>query len=123
MQEERLGQKDVAFLALCRALQLDASDDMLREEVERLADETGSHEELAAVYEEVADALPRGPLAERMYATLARVHDLMLDDAQAAEGALRKILEFDPTNATGLDGLAGMFQRRGRERRRREPRA
>jgi len=116
VQEERLGQKDVAFLALCRALQLDASDDHLREEVERLADDTGSHEELAAVYEEVADALPRGPLAERMYATLARVHDLKLDDATAAEGALRKILEFDPTNATALDGLAGMFHRRGRER-------
>ncbi|PTL82541.1 tetratricopeptide repeat protein [Vitiosangium sp. GDMCC 1.1324] len=116
VQEERLGQKDVAFLALCRALQIDASDDLLREEVERLADETGSHEELAAVYEEVADALPRGPLAERMYATLARVHDLKLDDAQAAEAALRKILEFDPTNVTALDGLAGMFQRRGRER-------
>ncbi|HEY0096977.1 MAG TPA: gliding motility protein, partial [Archangium sp.] len=58
VQEERLGQKDVAFLAVCRALQLDASDHTLREEVERLADETGSHEELAAVYEEVADALP-----------------------------------------------------------------
>ncbi len=116
VQEQRLGQKDVAFLALCRALQLDASDDTLREEVERLADETGSHEELAAVYEEVADALPRGPLAERMYATLSRVHDLKLNDAQAAEAALRKILEFDPTNATALDGLAGMFQRRGRER-------
>ncbi|QRK05166.1 tetratricopeptide repeat protein [Archangium violaceum] len=116
VQEERLGQKDVAFLALCRAMQIDAADDHLREEVERLADETGSHEELAAVYEEVADSLPRGPLAERMYATLARVHDLKLDDPQAAEGALRKILEFDPTNATALDGLAGMFQRRGRER-------
>jgi tetratricopeptide (TPR) repeat protein len=116
VQEQRLGQKDVAFLALCRALQIDAADDTLREEVERLADETGSHEELAAVYEEVADNLPRGPLAERMYATLARVHDLMLDDATAAEGALRKILEFDPTNVTALDGLAGMFQRRGRDR-------
>jgi tetratricopeptide (TPR) repeat protein len=116
VQEERLGQKDVAFLALCRALQLDATDDMLREEVERLAEETGSHEELAAVYEEVADALPRGPLAERLYATLARVHDLKLDDAPAAEASLRKILEFDPTNATALDALAGMFQRRNRER-------
>jgi tetratricopeptide (TPR) repeat protein len=115
VQEERLGQKDVAFLAVCRALQLDASDDTLREEVERLADETGSHEELAAVYEEVADALPRGPLAERMYATLARVHDTRLDDTAAAEGAFRKILEFDPTNVTALDGLAAMFQRRGKD--------
>ncbi|NPC73068.1 tetratricopeptide repeat protein [Corallococcus exiguus] len=116
VQEERLGQKDVAFLALCRALQLDAAEDALREEVERLADETGSHEELAAVYEEVADELPRGPLAERIYATLARIHDSRLDDPQAAEAAFRKILEFDPTNATALDGLAAVFQRRGRDR-------
>ncbi|MCE9668260.1 tetratricopeptide repeat protein [Myxococcus stipitatus] len=116
VQEERLGQKDVAFLALCRALQLDASDDSLREEVERLADETGSHEEMAAVYEEVTENLPRGPLAERIYVTLARIHDTRLDDPQAAEGAFRKILEFDPTNATALDGLAAVFQRRGRER-------
>jgi tetratricopeptide (TPR) repeat protein len=116
VQEERLGQKDVAFLALCRALQIDAADDNLREEVERLANETGSHEELAAVYEEVADSLPRGPLAERLYATLARVHDARLDDAPAAEAAFRKILEFDPTNATALDGLAAMFQKRGRDR-------
>ncbi|MDY7229820.1 tetratricopeptide repeat protein [Hyalangium rubrum] len=116
VQEERLGQKDVAFLAMCRALQIDAADDNLREEVERLADETGSHEELAAVYEEVADSLPRGPLAERLYATLARVHDIRLDDAPAAEASFRKILEFDPTNATALEGLAGMFQRRGRDR-------
>jgi tetratricopeptide (TPR) repeat protein len=116
VQEERLGQKDVAFLAMCRALQIDAADDTIREEVERLADETGSHEELAAVYEEVADALPKGPLAERIYATLARVHDVRLDDAPAAEASFRKILEFDPTNATALDGLAAMFQRRGRDR-------
>lgn len=116
VQEERLGQKDVAFLALCRALQIDAADDTLREEVERLANETGSHEELAAVYEEVADSLPRGPLAERLYATLARVHNERLDDAPAAEAAFRKILEFDPTNATALDGLAAMFHQRGRDR-------
>lgn len=116
VQEERLGQKDVAFLAMCRALQIDAADDTIREQVERLANETGSHEELAAVYEEVADALPKGPLAERLYATLARVHDEKLDDAAAAEAAYRKILEFDPTNATALEGLAGMFQRRGRDR-------
>ncbi len=116
VQEQKLGQKDVAFLVMCRALQLDAADDGIREEVERLAEETESYDELAAVYEEVGDALPRGPLAEKLYLTLARVHDQKLDDPSAAEGALRKILEFDPTNATALDALAGMFSRRGREK-------
>jgi tetratricopeptide (TPR) repeat protein len=99
IREQKLGQKDAAFLAMCRALQLDASDDSLREDVERLAQETGSYEELAAVYEQVAEDLPRGPLAERMYLVLARVQDRNLDDPEEAEAALRKILEFDPTNA------------------------
>jgi golgin subfamily B member 1 len=116
VREQKLGQKDGAFLALCRALQLDPSDDALREDVERLAEETGSYEELAAVYEQVADELPRGPLATRLYLVLARVQDKNLDDAAAAEAALRKILEFDPTNAQALDALAGTFARRGNDR-------
>jgi golgin subfamily B member 1 len=113
VQESKLGQKDVAFLQYTRALHLNPSDDAVREQVERLAEETGSFEELAAVYEEVADELPRGPLAERMYLTLARVHDQKLDDADAAEGALRKVLAFDPTNEAALERLSSMFARRG----------
>src|SRR5690606_31888268 len=80
VQEEKLHQKDTAFLTFCRALELLPGDDTVREEVERLAEETGSYEELAAVYEEVAESVPRGPVAERMYAVLARVHDQHLDD-------------------------------------------
>lgn len=116
VQEAKLGQKNVAFLQYCRALQLNPSDDSLRVEVERLAEETGSYEEMAAVYEEVADALPRGPLAERMYLVLARAHDQKLDDPAAAEAALRRILEFDPTNLQALEALAGIFARRGRHK-------
>ncbi|HLL84408.1 MAG TPA: tetratricopeptide repeat protein, partial [Longimicrobium sp.] len=116
VREQKLGQKDLAFMAACRALQLDPSKDDIREEVERLADETGSYEELAAVYEGVADSLPKGPLAERLYRVLAKVQDLRLDEPEAAEASLRKILEFDPTNAVALDGLATMFARRGRDK-------
>ncbi|MEW5738109.1 MAG: tetratricopeptide repeat protein [Myxococcota bacterium] len=116
VQESRLGAKHVAFLQYCRAMQLRPQDDATREQVERLADETGSHEELAAVYEEIADAVPRGPLAERLYLTLARVQDTKLDDADAAEASLRKILEFDPTNEAALERLASMFARRGQNK-------
>ncbi len=116
VQEGKLGQKDTAFLTWCRALQQDASVPQVREEVERLAEETGSFDELAAVYEQVADDLPRGPLAEKLYAVLAKVQDEKLDDPAAAEAALRKILEFDPTNSVALDALAQMFARRGRNK-------
>ena len=114
--ETKLNQKDVAFLQYCRALQLNPSDDAIREQVERLAEETGSYEELAAVYEEVANDLPKGPLAERMYLTLARVHDANLDEPDEAEAALRKILEFDPTSEQALHQLASMFSRRGKNK-------
>ena len=116
IREQKLGQPDGAFLAECRALQLRPQDETVREAVERLAEETGSHEELAAVYEEVADELPRGALAEKLYLTLARVQDEKLDDADAAEAALRKILEFDPTSERALDALSRMFARRGNHR-------
>jgi len=115
VREHKLGQKDGAFLAACRALQLNPADDSIREEVERLADESGSHEELAAVYEQVADDLPRSPLAERLYLVLAKVQDHKLDDPAAAEASLRKILEFDPTNALALEALGEMFSRRGQD--------
>jgi tetratricopeptide (TPR) repeat protein len=115
IREQKLGQKDAAFLAICRALQLDPADDHLREEVERLADATGSHEELAAVYEQVADDLPRSPLAERIYLALAKIQDQRLDDPTSAEASLRKILEFDPTDAPALEAMAQMFSRRGRD--------
>jgi tetratricopeptide (TPR) repeat protein len=116
VQEQKLGAKQVAFLQYCRALQLVPSDDATREQVERLADETGSYDELAAVYEEIAETVPRGPLAERLYLTLARVQDTKLDDPDAAEASLRRILEFDPTNETALERLASMFARRGQSK-------
>src|SRR4029079_3525420 len=37
-------------------------------------------------------------------------------DPGEAEAALRKILEFDPTNSSALDAMAQMFGRRGRDR-------
>ncbi len=114
VQESKLGAKHVAFLQYCRALQLVPSDDAIREQVERLADETNSYEELAAVYEEVGENVPAGPLAERMFLTLASVQDTQLDDPEAAEQSLRRILEFDPTNETALKRLSTMFARRGR---------
>jgi tetratricopeptide (TPR) repeat protein len=47
---------------------------------------------------------------------LARVQDTKLDDADAAEASLRKILEFDPTNEAALERLASMFARRGKSK-------
>jgi tetratricopeptide (TPR) repeat protein len=116
VQEQKLGQKHLAFMSEMRALQVAPDRADVREAVERLADETRSHEELAAVYEALAESLPRGPLVERLYRVLARVQDQKLNAPEAAEAALRQVLQFDPANAEVLDELAELFRRRGRTR-------
>jgi tetratricopeptide (TPR) repeat protein len=115
VREHKLGQKPAAFMAFCRALQLNASDATLSAEAVRLAEETGSLDELVAVYDEIGEGLSHGPLSEKIYLDLARVQDLKLDDPEAAEKSLRKILEFEPNNAPALNALAEMFSRRGRD--------
>jgi tetratricopeptide (TPR) repeat protein len=116
IQEQRLGQKDMAFLALCRAFQLDPKEKGVAETMRRLAKETGALEELAAVYESVAETAGRGADAEQVYLNLARIQDEDLDDAEAAEGSLRKWLTLEPTSLAAVEQLGGLFKRRGRSR-------
>lgn len=116
IQEEKLGQKDVAFLTYCRAFSESPEDEALQAAVHRIANETASHDELAAIYEEIVDGIEKGPLFVRLALDYARLQDEKLDDPEAAEELLRRVLEFDPTNATALEALATMFSRRGRDK-------
>ncbi|MGZ6098084.1 MAG: tetratricopeptide repeat protein, partial [Myxococcaceae bacterium] len=115
IHEKRLGQKEMAFLAWCRAFQDDPADARAAQAVERLATETEAFEELAAVYEQVAEEA-RGPVKARLLLALGKVRDERLDEAEGAEGAFRKALEADPANAEALDALAHLFEKRGRTR-------
>ncbi|MGI5864139.1 MAG: tetratricopeptide repeat protein, partial [Myxococcales bacterium] len=58
---ESLGQRPLAFAALLRCFRDDSSQAEIRDELERLAAETGAFEELAAAYE---DELERGASEE-----------------------------------------------------------
>ena len=115
LQEEKLGQKDVAFLTYCRAFSEAPGDEELQRAVHRIAEETSSHEELAAIYEDVVDSIEKGPLFVRLALAFARLQDEKLDDPDAAEELLRRVLEFDPASAEALEALAAMFSRRGRD--------
>jgi len=112
--EQKLGQKDVAFLRLCRALQIQPENESLRDAVVRLANETQNYEGLADAFETIAEALPSGPLASRMYCLLAVIQDRHLGDVDAAEASFQKILEFDPTSQDALLGLENLLGRHKR---------
>lgn len=113
IQESRLGQKEMAFIALGRAFGEDPADETLEAELVRLAEETESWDELAMILDEVAEESEAGPRKEALYLRLAEVQDRRLDDPDEAEAALRKVLAFDPSSAGALSALADLFTRRG----------
>ncbi len=115
IHEKRLGQKDMAFITLCRAFGEDPGDPALGASAERLAGETQAYDELAAVYEQVAEETSGLPRAKLLLA-LGRVRDARLDDPDGAEAAFRRALEADPASPDALDALTALFTRRGRVR-------
>ncbi len=115
VHERRLGQKEMSFLAWCRALAEAPGDEEALAEAERLARETEADEELSAVLEQVAEDA-RGMVRARLLLHLGALRDGALDDAEGAESAFRRALEADPASPEALDALAGLFKRRGRVR-------
>ncbi len=115
VHEKRLGQKEMSFLAWCRALAEAPGDEEALAEAERLARETEAQEELSAVLEQVSEDA-RGMVRARLLLHLGALRDGALDDAEGAEAAFRRALEADPASPEALDALAGLFTRRGRVR-------
>ena len=113
VHEARLGQKEMGFLAWCRAFQEDPASERARSAVERLAAETEAFEELAEIYEQVGEGLP-GPQRARLLLRLGQIRDEKLDDPDGAESAFRRALESDPASLEALDALSALFTRRGR---------
>ncbi|HET9596897.1 MAG TPA: tetratricopeptide repeat protein, partial [Anaeromyxobacteraceae bacterium] len=113
IHEKRLGQKEMAFVTLCRAFAEDPTHAGVAASVARLAEETEAWDELAAVYEQVAEEA-KGLARARLLLALGRVQDRRLDDADAAETSFRRALEVDPASPEALDALTELFTRRGR---------
>ncbi|GEM_PF-356539 len=114
LQEQKLGQKDVAFITCCKAFSEAPQDEALQQEAHRLAEDTDSWDGLAAIYEEIVETLESGPDFVRIVLAYARIEDEKLDDPDEAESLLRRVLQYDPTCREALDALAEMFIRRGR---------
>jgi tetratricopeptide (TPR) repeat protein len=115
IHEKKLGQKEMSFLAWCRALGEAPGDAEALQQAERLAEETEALDELAAVLEQVSDE-SRGMVKAKLLLRLGRLRDERLDDADGAEAAYRRALEADPASPEALEALTQLFKRRGRIR-------
>ena len=115
VHEKRLGQKEMAFLAWCRALSLAPADPEVLAACERLTEETHAQDELAAVFEQVSEEA-RGSARARVLLHLGKLKDERMDQPEEAEVAYRRALEAEPGNPEILGALTELFRRRGRTR-------
>jgi tetratricopeptide (TPR) repeat protein len=112
--ERKLGQKEMAFLAYCRAFGEEPTDVQIAATIGRLAEETGAWEELCDVYEQVAEEEAPGPVRIALLLELGKMQDTRLDDPDAAERTFRRVLDADPAHHEALEALASLFSKRGR---------
>ncbi|HEX8535829.1 MAG TPA: tetratricopeptide repeat protein, partial [Cystobacter sp.] len=113
---EALGQTSLAFAARLRAFNEAPQDDGVRDDLERLAADSGSFEEVAAAYE---DQLERGatePLAGDLWRRLAGIYDGRLKRYDLAVRALEEVSRRDPQNKQVLESIARVHRRTGANR-------
>ena len=115
IQERRLGHKDFAFFAACRAFGEEGADPKAQEVAERLAGETESWEELVDVYEEQIEQVPM-PRALELRRRLAQLYLDELDEPARAERHLDLVLTVRPEDVESRAEMARLLEGQGRWR-------
>ncbi|HXR11899.1 MAG TPA: tetratricopeptide repeat protein, partial [Gaiellaceae bacterium] len=107
---ESTGDFAGAFNALAAALKDDPSLLETRSEIERVAETSGAHAKLVALYEEIASGLSDPALARDYWMRRAAI-DERLGNVDAAAQGYAQVLVLDPADATALDALEQLFTR------------
>lgn len=114
VQDEKLGEKELAFIAACRVYKENPMDLHSAEVLERIGLETGGAEELSAVLEDELDNIHDSQVKVASLRRLARLYAEELKDVHQAETALGKILELEPADIEAIDMMAGLGAREER---------
>ena len=108
VQDQKLGEKELAFIAACRVYKESPDDSAAADALERLGIETDGAEELVAVLEDEIEHIVSPDAKVAVFRRVARIYAKNLDDTPSAEGTLNRILEIDPGDLTALDELASL---------------
>ncbi|HEY6002471.1 MAG TPA: hypothetical protein VIV57_06315, partial [Anaeromyxobacter sp.] len=108
---EKLGDPELAFLALCKAFREEPADPALRARMEALAEASGHEEELAAIYEDEIDRLPPPETAE-VALRLGALYEHKLGEPGRAASFLRRAVAIEP--AAAAPALAALERLYGR---------
>jgi golgin subfamily B member 1 len=94
-----------AFEATRAAFELDPEDGETRAELERLTEQLGAWDELAASYEKGIAAVAEDVTRRELLGSLARVYDTRNDDPRKALDAYGRLSALDPTEAEPLEAM------------------
>ncbi len=123
LHEDSAGDLHSAFSTLARALKEDPANDTTQERLDRVARATSRFQDLAQVYERLADELiaagDNGPadattIASSLTMMAARVYEADLGDLETAVARYRKVLEIDPASREAALSLERLFRSAGR---------
>lgn len=114
VQDQRLGEKELAFIAGCRVYKENPSDLQAVDALERLATDSDGAEELVAVIEDEVENVHDPDIKATTYRRIARVYDEFLHDVASAEEALGQLLVVRPGDLEALDKRAELGAREER---------
>ena len=107
--EERLEQKEMAFLAACRAYREDFDDTNAAQWMDRLALATDSVEELIAVYDDALEHLQDETRIIDTHLRIAELAWVQLKDSDAAELHLKRVIEHQADHEQALERLSALY--------------
>jgi golgin subfamily B member 1 len=113
IRERRLGDRQAAFAAAVRALEVAVAEPELAGvlgEVDRLASETGREAELIDIYRRVAPDVLDGEIQRRMYLDVADLARGVSGDIALAREHYQKVLDAQPDDRRSLLALEGIHR-------------
>lgn len=120
VHEDKLHDAPGAFPFARAAVREDPGSKPRRDKLEKLGRALKHLPDVAALYDELLQALPFGAEYLQVALSLAALQDEHLNQVDAAEATLQRVLAFDPVNQPALDALEHVFTRRGLHQKRAE---
>jgi golgin subfamily B member 1 len=109
--DENLQQKEMAFLAVCRAYKENYYDAAVAEWMDKLAIETDAAEELMFIYDDALGFVDNEEMIVTLHFRMAELARDQTNEMDVAETHFHRILEYDATLADALDGLIDLYVR------------
>jgi tetratricopeptide (TPR) repeat protein len=110
LYEDGAGDLNASFDTLARALAIDPTHDTTLRGLDRLARATGRFQDLAQVFQTLAEQQEDPQTACALYTASARVYEQELGDVNSAIAHYRRVLSVDPTSLDAATSLERLFQ-------------